>query len=351
MATLEEIRAKLLAEQKKTTFSQNNEIYPFWNIPEGTTATVRFLPDKDPDNTFFWKERLVIRLDFSGIMGGDEHKTVTLNVPCLEMFGLTDPILSETRSWFDPQGTPENDRSESDQLARKYWKKRSYLFQGFVTQDPLNEQESPENPIRRFVINSSIYDMIRESILDPEFTDMPTDYVSGRDFKLKRTKQGTYSSYKTSSWSMNPRSLSDDELASIETYGLYDLKEFLPNKPTEAHINAIGEMFEASVNGQLYDPSRWADYYKPFELNGDDNQSSSTSTSSPAQESPAFSKKTSDALENLRKRVNEDSTKETDVSNDAQRSSHSSKPDVQDIIKSIKERATDNKVSKESTGS
>ena len=28
----------------------------------------------------------------------------------------------------------------------KYWKKRSYIFQGFVTENPSPDDETPENP-------------------------------------------------------------------------------------------------------------------------------------------------------------------------------------------------------------
>ena len=65
MATLAEIRAKLAAMDSKpggSTSGGDNAIYPFWNISEGTSATLRFLPDGDPNNTFFWTERQMIRL-------------------------------------------------------------------------------------------------------------------------------------------------------------------------------------------------------------------------------------------------------------------------------------------------
>ena len=55
MATLAEIRAKLQASSQQNTGStggSDNGIYPHWNMPEGTTTTVRFLPDADPNNTF-----------------------------------------------------------------------------------------------------------------------------------------------------------------------------------------------------------------------------------------------------------------------------------------------------------
>ena len=59
MPTLAEIRAKLVAQEQKTggNFTTDNAIYPFWNIPENTTATLRFLPDKDAENTFFFLDQ------------------------------------------------------------------------------------------------------------------------------------------------------------------------------------------------------------------------------------------------------------------------------------------------------
>ena len=50
MATLAEIRAKLKAQDAKTSSGGpigDNAIYPFWNIKEGESATLRFLPDGD----------------------------------------------------------------------------------------------------------------------------------------------------------------------------------------------------------------------------------------------------------------------------------------------------------------
>ena len=85
MATLAEIRAKLLEQEtrKSSGFVSDNAIYAFWNISEGTTSTLRFLPDSDEENTFFWKERQMIRLAFPGVKGQDEGRNVTVQVPCV----------------------------------------------------------------------------------------------------------------------------------------------------------------------------------------------------------------------------------------------------------------------------
>ena len=83
MATLAEIRAKLQASSQQNTGSStggDNAIYPHWNAAEGTTTTVRFLPDGDNSNMFFWVERAMIRLPFSGVKGQPGSKPVIVPV-------------------------------------------------------------------------------------------------------------------------------------------------------------------------------------------------------------------------------------------------------------------------------
>ena len=129
MATLAEIRAKLKSSEQKGSGERtggDKSIYPFWNLKEGGESTLRFLPDGNSDNTFFWVERAMIKLPFAGIKGESESKNITVQVPCVEMYGDTCPILTEVRGWFkDPA---------LEDMGRKYWKKRSYIFQGFVVE-------------------------------------------------------------------------------------------------------------------------------------------------------------------------------------------------------------------------
>ena len=224
MATLAEIRAKLLEKEQKSggNFQSDNAIYPFWNIPENTTATLRFLPDGDESNTFFWKERQMIRLAFPGVKGQDESRSVTVQVPCVEMWGDACPVHAEIRPWF-------KDPSLEDE-GRKYWKKRSYIFQGFVTDNPMSDDQPPENPIRRFIINPSIFKIISSSLMDPDFAEIPTDYEQGTDFKLTKTQKGQYADYSTSNWSRRERSLDQTERDAIQSHGLYTLNDFMPKR-------------------------------------------------------------------------------------------------------------------------
>ena len=272
MATLAEIRAKLKASEQKGSGEKtggDKSIYPFWNLKEGGESTLRFLPDGNSDNTFFWVERAMIKLPFAGVKGESESKPVTVQIPCVEMYGDTCPILSEVRGWFkDPA---------LEAMGRKYWKKRSYIFQGFVVEDGLGEkaEDQPENPIRRFIIGPQIFQSIRAALVDPELEDLPTDYVHGLDYRMKKTSKGGYADYSTSSWARRERPLSDAENAAIQANGLYNLSDFLPKKPGEVELKVMKEMFEASVDGEPYDMDRWGQYFKPAGMSqntGDPNK-------------------------------------------------------------------------------
>ena len=261
MATsLAEIRAKLQAQETRSSGNNSsqggdNAIYAHWNIAEGQNARIRFLPDADTKNTFFWVERAMINLPFAGVKGQADSKPVTVQVPCVEMWGEACPILAEVRTWFKDQSLEE--------MGRKYWKKRSYLFQGFVRENPLKDDNTPANPIRRFIISPQIFNLVKAALLDPELENLPTDYQGGLDFTVTKTSKGGYADYSTSKWSRKESALTAEEAAAIETHGLYNLKDFLPKKPSDVELKVIKEMFEASVDGQAYDTDRWGNYYKP----------------------------------------------------------------------------------------
>ena len=258
MASLAEIRAKLKSQEVNRSTSNtggDNAIYPHWNISEGSEAVVRFLPDKDETNTFFWTERNMIKLPFNGIKGQADSRPVQVQVPCMEMYGKTCPVLTEVRPWF-------KDKSMED-MGRKYWKKKSYIFQGFVTTNPLAEDSTPENPIRRFIIGPQIFNIIRGALMDPEMEELPTDSVKGVDFRITKTSKGGYADYSTSKWSRRERALDEAERAAIDTHGLHNLGDFRPKEPTEAEVKIIKELIEQSVNGEAYDLEKYGQYYRP----------------------------------------------------------------------------------------
>ena len=281
MATsLAEIRARIAAQENKQNTpraASDNSIYAHWNMAEGTTATLRFLPDADTNNPYFWTERQIIKLPFNGVKGDPSSKRVEVQVPCTEMYGpeYHCPILAEVRPWYKDETLKE--------LANKYWKKRAYLFQGFVRANPIGDDKAPANPIRRFIISPQIFTIIKSSLMDPEMEELPTDFLRGLDLNIKKTTKGGYADYSTSTWARKETALTDAEQEAIDSFKLYDLASFLPKKPTEAELRIIKEMFDASVDGKPYDLERWGQYYRPWGLDA----LSGTTPAAPAAETPA----------------------------------------------------------------
>lgn len=247
-------------DRKQENPIKDDSIYPFWNMKDGDFCILRFLPDADETNTFFWRERQIIKMPFRGTTE-EPNKNVFVQVPCIDMYGKRRcPVMEEISPWFkDP---------EKEDIARIYWKKKSYIFQGFVVQDPLNEKV--DNPIRKLVINTSIFKIIKSGLMDPDIEDSPVDFKNGRDFKLEKTRKGSYSDYSTSKWLFKTRALSQEELNAIDNFGLKKLSDLLPKEPNDKEIEVIYELFQASLNDELYDIERWGSYYRPNLYNYDD---------------------------------------------------------------------------------
>src|SRR5210317_1265008 len=77
-------------------------------------------------------------------------------------------------------------------------------------------------------------------------------------------------------------------MQAVNTHGLFDLNDFLPKKPDETAIKVMQEMFEASVDGEAYDPDRWSQYFRPAGMaarTGDpNNRPAPTAAPAPAAE-------------------------------------------------------------------
>ena len=282
MASLAEIRARLQAAEGnkggQSAGGGDRSIYPHWNMEEGQSATLRFLPDGNNKNTFFWVERQMIRLPFNGIKGEMDSKQVMVQVPCVEMWEPNScPILAEVRTWFKDKSLEE--------MGRKYWKKRSYIMQGFVRENPIGDDTTPDNPIRKFIIGPQLFATIKAVLMDPETEELPTDALRGLDFRISKTQKGGYADYSTSKWSRKESALTEAEQAAIEAHGLFDLNTFLPKRPGDVELKVIKEMFEASVDGQPYDTERWGQYFRPAGVNapaGSGNSDAETSAPAPA---------------------------------------------------------------------
>lgn len=258
MSKLDKIRA-ILEEQEAARTNKGNfdsgpsPVFPFWKMETGSDSVVRFLPDGNSKNPLMYIENQNIRLSFPGIKGDSNQRPIEFKIPCVEMWGLSCPILGHIRKekWFDDPDTKD--------LGSQYWKKRTWIFQGFVVENGVDDDEAPENPIRRFIMGRQLFDIIRDGLIDPELEESPDDYSAGTDFIIKKTPQaGTkFGSYTSSKFKRNPRALNEEELEAIEKYGLSDLATFQPKKPTAEELDELFDLFLSSVEGDLYDSKRF----------------------------------------------------------------------------------------------
>ena len=338
MASLKEIRARLLEQESKKGKNFNsgdNVVYAHWNIEEDSTAIIRFLEDSDTENPDFWVERAVFKFPFNGIKANAEHnieatdKVTIVQLPCMEMYGAKDPVLDEVRTWFkDPS---------LEEMGRKYWKKRSYLYQGFVRQDPMDKKEELENPIRRFVISPQIHTLIKAGLMDPEMEELPTDTDRGLDFRIKKTQKGGYADYTTSTWARKETALTQEELEAIEKFGLFNLRDYLPARPDDAHLAIIKEMFEASVEGEAYDIEKFGKFYTPYGISriGD----ASKTADKPAEKVTEKVTESTEKKEEVTPPATEETTLEDDVKTaEASIADDAGKDKAQDILAMIRSR-------------
>jgi len=132
-----------------------------------------------------------------------------------------------------------------------------------------------------------LFTLIKSALMDPDLEELPTDYMRGLDFRITKTSKGGYADYNTSKWARKESALTNAEQDAIEKFGLFNLSEFMPKKPGEVELKVMKEMFEASVNGEEYDPERWGQYFKPSGMNfSDAAPSAKPAAAAPAESTP-----------------------------------------------------------------
>lgn len=262
MSKIQEMRARLQASTQKPseTRANDNTILAFYNddiLPIDGSVKIRFLPDGNVNNSFFWVEKQSLKLPFPGSTV-HPNKPFVLQLPCVRTWGDACPVLKEVSPWW-------NGSEDDKKMASTYWAKKQYILQCLVADAGFTETNAPANPVRRVIVGGQIFKTIRDAIMNDDFEVSPDDYVDGVDFTIKKTKSGRFNDYSTSNWARKSRALTAEELSAIEQHGLFKLDEYLPKKPNEAELADIVRLFEMSVNGDLYDVNAFSHLpWKPY---------------------------------------------------------------------------------------
>lgn len=215
-----------------------NNYYPFWNMKSGQSAKVRFLPDADSSNPrAFMVEKVSHNLTING-----QKRTV----PCLSMYGEDCPVCKISQEYY---------KAKDEVNGKKYWRKKQYIAQALIVEDPLPADaqtgETHAGKVRYLALGYQIYNIIKEAFAseDDPLEAVPYDFEEGYDFIIKRTDQGQYPSYTTGTkFHSRQRALSEDELSVVHE-GMVELSTLLPKNPGYDKVNA---QLSADLNGDEY---------------------------------------------------------------------------------------------------
>jgi hypothetical protein len=226
----------------------DNNFFHYCDVGENSSVKTKILFDGNH------VERLLIPLKFSGIEGVcDEPVTVT--VPCMEMYDEPCKIQSKVNKWFREDST--------SQLVKQYRKRRSYIFQGFVG-----------DVLKKFIFSHGLYRSMINTC--PYYTSNHFDFILRLKAAIKKSKYtwfdfnivksdhpSGFADYSDSECLSKKGTLNLAQQAFIDHYGLFDLSQDMPPKPSYTAQLVMYDMFEASVNGEKYDYDKWGEYFPP----------------------------------------------------------------------------------------
>jgi len=265
------------------------KFYQFWKMPDNTTATVRFLPDRDEDSNPL--KFLVENLTHELVVNGQKKK-----VPCLSMYGEACPICEHSQKLYS---------EGNEDMGKKYYKKRSYLGQVLVVESPFEYiDEKDENPgiVKLIDFGPKVFKCIQTAFQSGDLEEAPYEFKGGYNFRIKKTKAGQWSDYGTSSFSPKQTDLEEEVIDAVKAE-LHSLSEFREKYVSRASLEA---MLLADQTGQaLQDSNDSGDTPAPAKESAPakSEQASDSGDSSTPQEDSGASNKAKSVLEQLRARA------------------------------------------------
>jgi hypothetical protein len=157
------------------------------------------------------------------------------------MYGEECPICKLSQEYYG---------AKDEVNGKKYYKKRQYLAQALIVQDPLAPDaqtgETHEGKVRFISLTYQIYNIIMQAFQDDELEYEPYDLENGYDFTIKKTMQGKYASYTVGTrFSGRSRPLSEAELTAVEEHTT-NLSTLLPKNPG---VEFVRKQLNAEMNG------------------------------------------------------------------------------------------------------
>jgi hypothetical protein len=204
--SLAELKAQFASEKEGGGGNSTDwkNYYAFWKMELDTTAIVRFLPDLDQDNPLGWyTENITHTLMING------KKKI---VPCLQMYGESCPCCELSQKYYKEEG-------DNSANGKKYWKKKEILAQVHVVSSPF-EIEDNGNPAKLIQLGPKIFKTVKTAITSGDIENDPDSFKGGYDFRIRKTKQGEYADYSTSSFAPKQSDVPEDVIAKLDLFNL-----------------------------------------------------------------------------------------------------------------------------------
>jgi hypothetical protein len=229
-------------EALKASFVTKNEFtksfYNFWDMKPGQSAVIRFLPDLDENNSRgFLVEKTTHNLNING-----ERKTV----PCLQAFEQDCPICKLSQEYY---------KAKDEVNGKKYWRKKQYIAQALIIEDPLppdkDTGETHAGKVRYIALGFQMYKIIKEAFVNDvePLEGIPYDFNDGYDFVIKKSQTGIHPDYSVGTKFLSKqRALTEAELAIVGEC-MIDLSTLLPKNPGLKKVQA---MLTANITGGQY---------------------------------------------------------------------------------------------------
>lgn len=245
---IEAARAAFATPPRENNSEYVNNYYNFWDMKPGQSCVIRFLPDLNDENS---RGFLVEKTTHSLMINGEKK-----NIACMEPFTgpKSCPICKISSDYY---------KVEDKINGKKYWRKKGYIAQALILEDPLppnkDTGETHVGKVRYIALGFQLYNIIKEAYaatVEPLEAE-PCDLYDGYDFIIKKSQKGEYADYSVGTkFFSKQRALTEDELAVIGDT-MVDLSTLLPKNPGVEKVQA---MLNAELNGEQYN-----------EKSGDDN--------------------------------------------------------------------------------
>lgn len=195
--------------------------FPFWKAETSTVSTVRFLPDLNEDNPMgFLTENLTHELT----VNGKREK-----VACLKMYGEDCPICALSQKYYDEKSSDFNEA-----LGKKYYRKKSYIGQVLVVESPVEHDAA--QVVKLIEFGPKIFNQIQAAFKSGDLANPPYELKGGHNFRIRKTKNGEYADYGTSSFAPKESDVADDLIEIIE---LHSLNDYRAKKVSKDHLEAM----------------------------------------------------------------------------------------------------------------